>query len=88
MVLTMSRPVRHPKTGIHQLRKRVPDHLIEIVGKHEEKISLKSRDPDEAKIVHAEIRAAPMFRHAIIARPRHRRGDDARFRGDCSGARC
>ncbi|AKI02671.1 hypothetical protein IMCC20628_03991 [Hoeflea sp. IMCC20628] len=57
MVLKMSRPVRHYKTGIYQLRKRVPDHLIEIVGKREEKRSLKTRDPHEAKIVHAELLA-------------------------------
>ena len=57
MVLKMSRPVKHSKTGIYQLRKRVPDHLIEIVGKREEKRSLKTRDPHEAKIVHAELLA-------------------------------
>ncbi|NTE66165.1 integrase [Agrobacterium tumefaciens] len=53
MVLQMARPQRHPTTGIFQLRKRVPKHLIPLVGKKEEKISLGTRDPSEAKILHA-----------------------------------
>ncbi|WP_322989928.1 DUF6538 domain-containing protein, partial [Hoeflea sp.] len=53
----MSRPTRHPDTGIYQLRKRVPQHLIQLVGKREEKQNLKTRDPHEAKIVHAQMLA-------------------------------
>lgn len=45
----MSRPWKHPKTGIYQLRKAVPDDLRKIVGKREEKVSLQTRDPGEAK---------------------------------------
>ncbi len=55
MVLKMSRPTRHPTTGIYQLRKRVPQHLIPLVGKREEKASLGTRDPQEAKIAHARM---------------------------------
>ena len=54
MVLAMSRPWRHPKTGIYWLRKGVPDDLRAAVGKREEKFSLKTRDPVEAKRLHAQ----------------------------------
>ncbi len=57
MVLKMSRPTKHPTTGIYQFRKRVPEHLIPLVGKKEEKVSLGTRDPQEAKIAHARILA-------------------------------
>lgn len=49
MPLAMSRPWKHPKTGIYQLRKAVPEDLRKIVGKREEKVSLQTRDPGEAK---------------------------------------
>ncbi|BCB18307.1 site-specific integrase [Bosea sp. ANAM02] len=48
----MSRPWKHPKTGIYWLRKRVPDDLQKLVGKREEKQSLGTRDPAEAKRKH------------------------------------
>jgi integrase len=57
MVLVMARPFRHPVTGIYWYRKRVPDALRSLVGKREEKVSLKTRDPAEAKIAHAKIAA-------------------------------
>ena len=53
MVLKMPRPVKHPKTGIYQFRKRVPDDLRSMVGKREEKASLGTRDPGEARTLHA-----------------------------------
>lgn len=53
MVLNMSRPFKHPKTGIYQFRKRVPDDLRALVDKTEEKASLGTRDAAEAKIRHA-----------------------------------
>ena len=49
MALAMSRPWKHPKTGVYWLRRRVPDDLRARVGKREEKRSLKTRDPGEAK---------------------------------------
>lgn len=52
MALAMSRPWKHPKTGIYWLRKRVPDDLQKLVGKREEKQSLGTRDPGEAKRKH------------------------------------
>ena len=54
MALAMSRPWKHPRTGIYWLRKRVPAALIAVVGKREEKHSLKTRDPGEAKRVHTK----------------------------------
>ena len=57
MVLEMSRSVRHPDTGIYQLRKRVPQHLIPLAGKSVVKISLKTRDRQEAIISHARMLA-------------------------------
>ena len=53
MPLAMARPWKHPKTGIYWLRKRVPDDLVRLVGKREEKRSLGTRDPIEAKRHHA-----------------------------------
>ncbi|WP_309500898.1 MULTISPECIES: DUF6538 domain-containing protein [Bradyrhizobium] len=72
MPLAMSRPWKHPKTGIYQLRKAVPDDLRQLVGKREEKVSLQTRDPAEAKVRHAKalaelearwanLRAGPKF---------------------------
>lgn len=57
MVLRMARAQRHPTTEIYQFRKRVPDHLIPIVGKREVKSGLKTRDPKEAVIAHARMLA-------------------------------
>lgn len=57
MPLAMSRPWKHPKTGIYQLRKVVPEELRQIVGKREEKVSLQTRDPAEAKVRHAKALA-------------------------------
>jgi integrase len=57
MPLAMSRPWKHPQTGIYWLRKGVPEALREAVGKREEKVSLQTRDPVEAKQRHAEALA-------------------------------
>ncbi|WP_114188919.1 DUF6538 domain-containing protein [Microvirga aerophila] len=54
MVLLMSRPWKHPKTGVYWLRKRIPEDLRPILDKREEKRSLKTRDPAEAKRRHLE----------------------------------
>ncbi|MGQ0682529.1 DUF6538 domain-containing protein [Bradyrhizobium sp.] len=49
----MSRPWPHPDTGIFWFRKRVPDDLRNLVEKSEERFSLRTRDPREAKRLHA-----------------------------------
>ena len=53
MPLAMACPWKHPKTGIYWLRKRVPDDLLRLVGKREEKRSFGTRDPVAAKRLHA-----------------------------------
>ena len=53
MALAMARPWKHPKTGVYWLRKRVPDKLKPLVGKLEEKQSLRTKDAAEARRLHA-----------------------------------
>jgi integrase len=53
----MSRPWKHPNSGVYWLRKGVPAELRKLVGKREEKRSLGTRDPLEAKRRHAEVLA-------------------------------
>jgi hypothetical protein len=50
MALAMTRPWKHPKTGVYWLRRRVPEKLQGILGKTEEKRSLGTKDPTEAKV--------------------------------------
>lgn len=57
MPLAMSRPWKHPSSGVYWLRKGVPEDLRKLVGKREEKRSLLTRDPVEAKRRHAEALA-------------------------------
>ncbi|MCW6511918.1 DUF6538 domain-containing protein [Lichenifustis flavocetrariae] len=54
MPLMMARPYKHPRTGIYWLRRGVPESLRSLVGKREEKFSLGTRDPEEAKRLHAK----------------------------------
>lgn len=56
MGLRMATPWKHPNSGIYWLRRRIPADLVALTGKREEKISLRTRDPAEAKA--AYIRAA------------------------------
>jgi integrase len=69
MALAMSRPWKHPTTGIYWLRKRVPDDLRAAVGKREEKFSLRTREPVEAKRLHVEALAALEQRWANLRAP-------------------
>jgi hypothetical protein len=55
MVLAMSRPQKHPRTGIYWFRKRVPADLVAAVGRKEITQSLDTRDPAEAKQRYAEV---------------------------------
>lgn len=57
MVLPMSRPQKHRKTGIYWLRKRVPGDLVAVLGKSEVTATLETKDPAEAKIRHATMLA-------------------------------
>jgi integrase len=49
----MTRPWKHPDSGYYWFRKRVPDDLRNLIGKREERFSLGTRDPTEAKRLHA-----------------------------------
>lgn len=53
MALSMTRPWKHPDSGYYWFRKRVPDDLRSLLGKREERFSLVTRDPAEAKRLHA-----------------------------------
>lgn len=57
MVLTMSRPFKHPKTGVYYFRKAVPADLRALRGRVEEKVSLGTKDPAEARDAHARVAA-------------------------------
>lgn len=54
MVLQMARPWKHPKTGVYYLRKRVPSDVLTLVKRRVEKRSLGTKDPAEARRLHAE----------------------------------
>jgi hypothetical protein len=45
MPLTMSRPWKHPSSGVYWLRKGVPEELRALLGKREKKRSLRTKDP-------------------------------------------
>ena len=49
----MTRPWKHPDSGYYWFRKRVPDDLRNSIGRGEAKFSLGTRDPIEAKRLHA-----------------------------------
>lgn len=64
MVLRMATPFRHPKSGIFWFRRRVPTDLVGLAGKREEKISLRTREPTEAKAAYVRVAAAVEARWA------------------------
>ena len=68
MVLRMTRPHKRLDSSFLSYRKRVPDDLRAIVGKREIKISLRTRDPAEAKIAHAKVAAEIEARWAQLRR--------------------
>lgn len=45
----MTRPTPHPKTGVYRLRKAVPPPLRSAIGKRELIVSLRTKDPGEAR---------------------------------------
>lgn len=54
MVLLMSRPQKHPRTGVYRARKVVPTDLREVVGKRELIETLGTKDPAEARRLHPD----------------------------------
>ncbi len=49
---------KHPKSSIYRLRRLVLDELQALLGKSEQKQSLRTRNPAEAKIRQLEALAA------------------------------
>ncbi|RZK97010.1 MAG: hypothetical protein EOO66_04535, partial [Methylobacterium sp.] len=68
MALMTTRPWKHPKTGMYWVRRRVPTHLVERVGKREEKRSLATKDPAEAKRLFTQANAEIEARWANLER--------------------
>ncbi|WP_318652304.1 DUF6538 domain-containing protein [Bosea spartocytisi] len=62
MVLAMARPFKHPKTGVYWFRRVVPKDLRATVGKRGALRSLRTKDPTEARALHANI-AAEVEKH-------------------------
>ncbi|MER8661328.1 tyrosine-type recombinase/integrase [Mesorhizobium sp. M1148] len=58
MVLAMSRPVKHRKTGVYWFRKRVPADVAALTDRKEVNRTLGTKDPEEAKRKFAEVLAA------------------------------
>lgn len=71
MSLKMSSPWKHPKTGVYWIRRRVPAHLVAVVGRSEEKQSLRTKEPGEAKRAFAIAMAAIEERWANLERGSH-----------------
>lgn len=57
MVLLMSRPQIHPRTGVYWFRMRVPADLVAVVGRKEVSRSLATKDPAEARVRYGGVRA-------------------------------
>jgi hypothetical protein len=55
MTLPMTRPFKHPRTGIFWIRKRFPADLVPVLGRREVTRSLETRDPAEAKRRHMQV---------------------------------
>jgi hypothetical protein len=54
MACALGTPKRRPESGIYWFRKRVPDRLRAKVGKSEIKFSLRTREPDVARLRNLE----------------------------------
>jgi hypothetical protein len=57
MILSMSRPWKHPKTGVYYYRKVVPEAMRHLVGKVEVRQTLGTKDPRQAARRHLEVAA-------------------------------
>lgn len=68
MGLRMATPWKHPNSGIFWLRRRVPADVVEVVGRREEKLSLRTRDPAEAKIAYLKAASDLEARWASLRR--------------------
>lgn len=53
MALKMARPYKHPKTYVYFFRQHVPTDLRGLLGDKIVSWSLRTKDPDEAKVLNA-----------------------------------
>lgn len=53
MALQMARPFEHPKTGVYYFRQRVPTDLRPLLGNKIISRSLRTKDPERAKVLNA-----------------------------------
>ncbi|UHC19412.1 site-specific integrase [Methylobacterium currus] len=67
MPLPMARPWKHPDSGIYYVRKAVPVSLRSLVGRSIEKLSLRTKDPDEARARFADAVREIEARWATLA---------------------
>lgn len=67
MALQMARPFKHPKTQIYYFRQRVPTDLRPMLGDKIVSWSLRTKDPNQAKLLNA---AAVMEQAMVWARHR------------------
>lgn len=61
----MPQPFKHPTSGVYYLRRKVPITLRDALGCTEYKVSLKTREPSEAKRLFAEALALSEERFAL-----------------------
>ncbi|AWN38927.1 DUF6538 domain-containing protein [Methylobacterium radiodurans] len=66
MALRMAQPWPHPKTGVFWFRRAVPKDLRALIGKVEELVSLKTKDPAEARVRYAKLSAEVEARWANL----------------------
>lgn len=66
MALRMASPFEHPKTGVFWFRRGVPKDLQALLGKKEELLSLRTKDPAEARVRFAEVSAKVEARWASL----------------------
>ena len=54
MVLQMGRPEKNRRSGVYYFREKTPVDLLSVHPKPEVDWSLRTKDPEEAKVRHAE----------------------------------
>ncbi|MHC2103580.1 DUF6538 domain-containing protein [Methylobacterium sp. CM6246] len=68
MILAFARPWRHPKTGTYWFRRRVPKELRSLVGRTEERKSLRTKEPDQAWTRFLQVAVEVDGRWALLRR--------------------
>ncbi len=68
MALQMARPYKHPRTHVYYFRQHVPTDLRPLLGDKIVSWSLRTKDPDQAKV----LNAAAFMKQALVWE-RHRK---------------